>query len=82
LDQATPLTLLQLAALSGGINYEGKYDDLRLIRTVGTERKVIDVDIKKIRDARRRSNPPGQRHVFLPTDDMKAVLKNLGVEAL
>jgi polysaccharide export outer membrane protein len=80
LDQATPLTLLQLAALSGGINYEGKYDDLRLIRTVGTERKVIDVDIKKIRDGK-AADPILQANdiVFLPTDDMKAVLKNLGV---
>jgi polysaccharide export outer membrane protein len=80
LDQATPLTLLQLAAISGGINYEGKYDDLRLIRTVGTERKVIDVDIKKIRDG--KANDPilqANDIVFLPTNDMKAVLKSLGV---
>src|ERR1035438_3167343 len=80
LDQATPLTLLQLAAISGGINYEGKYDDLRLIRTVGTERKVVDVDIKKIRDGK-AADPILQANdiVFLPTDDMKAILKNLGV---
>ena len=80
LDQATPLTLLQLAALSGGINYEGKYDDLRLIRTVGTERKVVDVDIKKIRDG--KANDPilqANDIVFLPTNDMKAILKGLGV---
>ena len=32
LDQSMPLTLLQVAALSGGIGYEGRYDDLRLIR--------------------------------------------------
>ena len=80
LDQATPLTLLQCAALSGGINYEGQYNDLRLIRTVGTERKVIDVDIKKIRDGK-ADDPILQANdiVFLPTNDMKAVLKGLGV---
>jgi polysaccharide export outer membrane protein len=80
LDQATPLTLLQLAALSGGINYEGKFDDLRLIRTVGTERKVVQVDIKKIRDGKER-DPILQANdiVFLPTNSMKAVLKSLGV---
>lgn len=80
LDQATPLTLLQCAALSGGINYEGQYNDLRLIRTVGTERKVVDVDIKKIRDGK-ADDPILQANdiVFLPTNDMKAVLKNLGV---
>lgn len=80
LDQSTPLTLLQLAALSGGINFEGKYNDLRLIRTVGTERKVVQVDIKKIRDG--KANDPilqANDIVFLPTDSMKAVLKNLGI---
>jgi polysaccharide biosynthesis/export protein len=80
LDQATPLTLLQCAALSGGINFEGKYEDLRLIRTVGTERKVIDVDIKKIRDGK-ASDPILQANdiVFLPTNNTKAALKSLGV---
>ena len=80
LDQATPLTLLQLAALSGGINYEGRYQDLRLIRTVGTERKVVEVDIKKIRDGK-ADDPILQANdiVFLPTNQMKAALKNLGV---
>ena len=80
LDQATPLTLLQLAALSGGINYEGRYGDLRLIRTVGTERKVVEVDIKKVRDGK-APDPVLQPNdiVFLPTDEMKASLKNLGV---
>ena len=80
LDQATPLTLLQVASLSGGINFEGKYADLRLIRTVGTERKVVNVDMKKVRDGR-APDPVLQANdiIFLPTDDMKAVLKGLGV---
>jgi polysaccharide export outer membrane protein len=80
LDQATPLTLLQVAALSGGINFEGQYNDLRLIRTVGTERKVVTVDIKAIRDGK-APDPILQANdiVFLPTNDMKAVLKNLGI---
>jgi polysaccharide export outer membrane protein len=79
LDQATPLTLLQLAALSGGINYEGRYNDLRLIRTVGTERTVVDVDIKKVRDGK-APDPVLQPNdiVFLPTNEMKAMLKSLG----
>ena len=80
LDQATPLTLLQVASLSGGINFEGRYADLRLIRTVGTERKVVDVDIKKVRDGR-APDPVLQANdiIFLPTEPMKAVMKNLGV---
>jgi polysaccharide export outer membrane protein len=80
LDQATPLTLLQAAALSGGINFEGQYGDLRLIRTVGTERKVVVVDIKKIRGGK-EADPILEANdiVFLPTNAMKAILKNLGV---
>ena len=80
LDQATPLTLLQLAALSGGINFEGKYQDLRIIRTIDNKRTVVQVDIKKIREGK-ESDPILQTNdiVFLPTNDMKAVLKNLGV---
>ena len=80
LDQATPLTLLQLAALSGGINYEGRYNDLRLIRTYGNERKVVNVDIKKIRDGK-ADDPILQANdiIFLPTEPMKAALKSLGI---
>ena len=79
LDESTPLTLLQLAALSGGMNFEGRYADLRLIRTVGSERKVVKVDIKKVRDCR-APDPLLQANdiVFLPTDDMKATIKSLG----
>jgi polysaccharide export outer membrane protein len=80
LDQASPLTLLQLAALSGGVNYEGQFDDLRLIRTVGNDRKVVKVDIKKVRDGK-ADDPILQANdiVFLPTNDMKASLKGLGI---
>jgi polysaccharide export outer membrane protein len=83
LDQATPLTLLQLAALSGGINFEGRYDDLRLIRTVvadgKSDRKLVPLDIKKIREGQ-APDPILQANdiVFLPTDAMKATIKSVG----
>jgi polysaccharide export outer membrane protein len=79
LDQASPLTLLQLAALSGGIGFEGRYDDLRLIRTEGADRKVISVDIKKVREGK-APDPVLQANdiVLLPTTAMKAMLKSLG----
>ena len=80
LDQASPLTLLQIAALGGGINYEGQMDDLRLIRTVGNDRKVIKVDLKKVRDGK-ADDPILQANdiVYLPTSNSKALLKGLGV---
>jgi polysaccharide export outer membrane protein len=79
LDQSSPLTLLQLAALSGGINFEGQYNDLRLIRTVGSERKLVEVDLKKVREGK-APDPVLQPNdiVFLPTNSMKALLKGLG----
>ena len=80
LDQATPLTLMQCASLSGGINFEGKYQDLRIIRTYGNERKFVDVDIKKIREGK-APDPVLQANdiVYLPTSQMKALAKGLGV---
>lgn len=79
LDQAAPLTLLQLVALSGGVGFEGQYGDLRLIRTVGAERKLVEVDVKKVRDGK-APDPVLQANdiVFLPTNPMKAMLKSLG----
>jgi polysaccharide export outer membrane protein len=83
LDQASPLTLLQLAALSGGVGFEGRFNDLRLIRTVGNERKVVVVDIKKIREGK-DPDPILQANdiVFLPTNSMKAALKSAGTNGL
>ena len=83
LDQAQPLTLLQAAALSGGINFEGRFNDLRLIRTVmkdgKPDRVLVALDIKKIRDGK-ADDPILQADdiVFLPTDAMKASLKSFG----
>lgn len=87
LDQAQPLTLLQLAALSGGINFEARYDDLRLIRTIirdgKSDRVLVPVDIKKVRDGK-ADDPILQANdiVFLPTSAMKAAIKNLGTSGV
>jgi polysaccharide biosynthesis/export protein len=80
LDQAKPLTLMRLAALSGGVNFEGKFEDLRLIRTVDAKPMVVEVDIKKVLNGK-APDPILQADdvVFLPTNNMKGILKNLGV---
>ncbi|HEV2645712.1 MAG TPA: polysaccharide biosynthesis/export family protein [Acidobacteriaceae bacterium] len=79
LDQSSPLTLLQLAALSGGVGFEARNSGLSIVRTVGTDRKVIQVDLKKIRDGK-SPDPVLQANdiVFLPTDKMKAAIKSVG----
>ena len=44
----SPLTLLQITALSGGPDKDAKYDDLRLIRTNGGKRTFVKLDIKRV----------------------------------
>lgn len=79
----TPLTLMQVAALSNGPGYEGRYNDLRIIRTVGAERKVVRVDIAKVINGK-SPDPVLQPDdiVFLPTNDLKAAIKGGGIGTL
>ncbi len=71
--QNAPLTLMQLAAVGGGPGFEGKYNDLRLIRTTGSTRTVVRVDLKKVIQGQ-EADPVLQPDdiVFLPTSNMKA----------
>jgi polysaccharide biosynthesis/export protein len=80
LQQNSPLTLMQAAAIGGGPGWEGKSNDLRIIRTVGLERKVVVVDIKKIFNGK-APDPVLQTDdiVFLPTNAMKAAIKGGGI---
>jgi polysaccharide export outer membrane protein len=52
LNSYAPLTLTELAALSGGIAPTAKYSDLRIIRTVGNHRTVSVVNIKDIQNGK------------------------------
>ena len=83
IQQNSPLTLMQVAALGGGAGYEGKYDDLRIIRTVGLERRVTRVDIDKIIKGK-APDPILQADdiIFLPTSAFRAAIKNGGVSTL
>ncbi len=83
LQQNSPLTLMQVAALSGGPGFEGKYADLRLIRTMGIERKVVKVDIKRVMNGK-DPDPVLQTDdiVFLPSEPWKAAIKSGGLGTL
>jgi polysaccharide export outer membrane protein len=83
LAQNSPLTLMQVAAVSGGPGFEGKLGDLRLIRTVGLERKVVHIDVKRVMNGK-DPDPVLQTDdiVFLPTDNMKAAIKSGGISTL
>jgi polysaccharide biosynthesis/export protein len=83
LSQNSPMTLMKVAALTGGSGFEGKESDLRIIRSVGTERQVVRVDLKKIINGK-APDPVLQAEdiVFLPTNPMKAAIKNGGIGTL
>jgi polysaccharide export outer membrane protein len=73
----TPLTLMQATALTGGMAYEAKYDDLRVIRTIDGRRTVVKLDIKRVLYGK-DPDPILQANdiVFLPTSAIKASISN------
>lgn len=77
LTQYAPLTLMEATALSGGLAYQGKYSDVRLIRTVGDHRTVVKVDIQRILHGK-DPDPILQANdiVFLPDDFLKSFIAN------
>ena len=83
LDQNSPLTLMQATALSGGLNYEGRYEDLRIVRTIGLDRKMIRVDVKRVVHGK-DPDPVLQANdiVFLPSNLLKAAIKSGGLSTI
>jgi polysaccharide export outer membrane protein len=77
LTQYSPLTLMEATAISGGLNFQGKYNDVRLIRTVGDHRTVVKLDIQRILHG---SDPDpilqANDIVFLPDSAFKASISN------
>ena len=80
MQASQPLTLMQVAALGGGPGWEGKMNDLRIIRTNGLERNVVKVDIQKVMKGK-APDPilEPEDVVFLPTSAMKASIKSGGL---
>lgn len=83
LTQYSPLTLTQAASLSGGISYQGKFNDLHLIRTVGDKRTVVKLDIQRILYGK-DPDPILQANdiVFLPDSALKASIGNGSIPTL
>src|SRR6201996_461574 len=77
LTQYSPLTLMQATAISGGLNFQGKFDDVRLIRTVGDHRTVVKLDIQRILHGK-DPDPVLQANdiVFLPDSAWKSFVSN------
>jgi polysaccharide export outer membrane protein len=77
LTQYAPLTLMEATAISGGLNFQGKYDDVRLIRSVGDHRTVVKLDIQRILHGK-DPDPILQANdiVFIPDSALKASMSN------
>ena len=82
-DTCSDELLMKVAALTGGSGFEGKQSDLRIIRSVGTSRQVIRVDLSKV--VKGQAPDPvleAEDIVFLPTNAMKAAIKSGGIGTL
>ena len=75
----TPLTLLQAITISGGAGFEAAGGSTRIIRTEGTARREIPVNLKKITDGK-APDPILQSDdiVLVPTNMLKAAIKGGG----
>jgi polysaccharide export outer membrane protein len=83
LSNATPLTLLQLSSMAGGIPFEAKRNGTYIIRTVGTDRKEIRVDLDRIVHGK-DPDPVLQPDdiVVIPTVAWKAALRAGGISTV
>ncbi len=81
--QSSPLTLLQVASLGGGPRNVARYSQLRIIRTNGTERSLIHVDLMKVMKGH-APDPILQADdiVYLPDNLIKDLLSNGGAGVL
>jgi polysaccharide biosynthesis/export protein len=79
----TPLTLLEITALSGGPTFPAKYSDLRIIRTVGDRRTVVKLDMKKVLYGK-APDPILQANdiIFLPDSFIKSTLTNGSINSV
>jgi len=77
LTQYAPLTLMEATAMSGGINFQGKFSDVRLIRTAGDHRTVVKLDIQRVLHGK-DPDPILQANdiIFLPDSTLKASISN------
>jgi len=83
LQQNTPLTLMQAATIAGGPGFEGKMNDLHLIRTIGTNRTVVRLDMDRVLKGR-DPDPVLQTDdiIFLPSSSWKAAIKSGGLSTV
>ena len=79
LKSSVPTTVLQLAALAGGVGFEGDRGDAHLIRNEDGKRVIVDVDISAILKGKAADvDLQAEDILFVPTNMMKAAIKGGG----
>lgn len=80
LTNTAPLTMLQVLATSGGKLWEAKLEDIHLIRTVGTQRTMVTVNLEAVRNGR-APDPVLQADdiVFAPSVLWRAAIRSGGL---
>jgi polysaccharide export outer membrane protein len=80
LNAYTPLTLMEATSLSGGIKWDARNSDLRIIRTVGDHRTVAVYNIKKVLNGK-VPDPILQPNdiVYLPPVPLKQLIQSGGL---
>ena len=79
LKNSSSTTVLQLAAMAGGIGYQAKQRKAYIIRTHGDKRYILDINLDEIQRGRQSDVALQANDVLLlPTNAMRAALKNGG----
>ena len=83
LTNSAPLTLVQMVATGGGRLYEAELDKVHIIRTVGTQRTVVTVDLKAALQGH-APDPVIQNDdiIVAPTNQLKSAIRNGGLLTL
>jgi len=83
IQQNSPLTLLQATSVAGGTLYAGKFQDLRIIRTVDSKRTFVQVDVRRVMLGK-DPDPILQADdiVYLPTSALKSAVVSGGLNLL
>lgn len=83
LTNTGPTTVLQLAAMAGGIGFEGDRKDAHIIRSENGRRYVTDIDVHKILEGKMQDVALQAGDIlFVPTKEMKAAIKGGGTGAI
>jgi polysaccharide export outer membrane protein len=77
LSSNTPLTLMQAISMAGGTNFEAALSGARIIRTEGSQRKAIALNLKRIYTGK-EADPILQADdiVYIPGNPIKGALKS------